>query len=215
MDYRNFAGGADGTIRHGRGEIEYAEKVGKAIYIGLETFKYKPTTVFFLFGVPESKWQEFNDAGKGHLLHSRVGEFPVRTMKAGDIRLIGLVEPANQSDDDPAFRTALHELYALYGASSHQQAPDFDQLQFNAKRAIHINGEYTGFEPVQWKGDNGKILAAGFKTTEVMLEKITFAGMTKQQLEATIKETAEAFSDKRSFHGIAIHYYDTYRLMDE
>jgi hypothetical protein len=38
MDYRTVAHGADGTIRHGTGELEYAEAQGKSVFIGLETF---------------------------------------------------------------------------------------------------------------------------------------------------------------------------------
>ncbi len=37
MDYRTVAYGADGTVRHGRGELEYASKLGKSVLIGLET----------------------------------------------------------------------------------------------------------------------------------------------------------------------------------
>ena len=39
MDYRTTAHGADGTIRHGTGELEYADKTGKPVFIGLETFE--------------------------------------------------------------------------------------------------------------------------------------------------------------------------------
>jgi len=37
MDYRTVSYGADGTIRHAVGEIEYAGTVGKPILVGLET----------------------------------------------------------------------------------------------------------------------------------------------------------------------------------
>ncbi|MBI2608882.1 MAG: hypothetical protein HYW47_04695 [Deltaproteobacteria bacterium] len=48
MDYRTKAYGADGTIIHGIDEMEYAEKVHKSIYIGLETF-YLPDENFAVF----------------------------------------------------------------------------------------------------------------------------------------------------------------------
>ncbi len=38
MDYRTVAWGADGTIRHGTGEMEYAAAVGKSVLVGLETY---------------------------------------------------------------------------------------------------------------------------------------------------------------------------------
>jgi hypothetical protein len=37
MDYRNFAEGPNGSIELARREIEYADKVGKKVYIGQET----------------------------------------------------------------------------------------------------------------------------------------------------------------------------------
>jgi hypothetical protein len=37
MSYRTMADGADGVIMHSSGEIEYAEKTGKQVFVGLET----------------------------------------------------------------------------------------------------------------------------------------------------------------------------------
>jgi len=37
MDYRTFAYGADGVIAHGKAELDYAKKIGKKVFIGLET----------------------------------------------------------------------------------------------------------------------------------------------------------------------------------
>jgi hypothetical protein len=37
MDYRTEAHGADGTIRHGLGELSHAERLGKPLFIGIET----------------------------------------------------------------------------------------------------------------------------------------------------------------------------------
>lgn len=212
MDYRNFAGGADGMIRHGQGEIAYAEKAGKKVYLGIETFKYKPTTVYYLYGVDEGRWQSLQDDGEGFLLSSTVGDYHVRTMKAGNIRLVGLAQNSNH-EDDPAFRAALEKLYALYGATALDEQVDISSLSFEAEFAISKDGCYEGFEPFEWKDKDNKIVACGFRTTGLMLEKITFAGLKKSDMEAVMKETAEAFEDKAAFIGFAIHYYDTYHQM--
>jgi hypothetical protein len=45
MDYRTVAYGADGTVRHGTGEMEYASAVGKPVFIGLETFALPDETL--------------------------------------------------------------------------------------------------------------------------------------------------------------------------
>ncbi len=52
MDYRTTAYGADGTIRHARGELEYAASVGKTLWIGLETFTLPDEDLLYLEGEP-------------------------------------------------------------------------------------------------------------------------------------------------------------------
>lgn len=52
MDYRTVAYGADGTIRHGRGELEYAEKQGKAVFVGLETHPVPDEALLDFWGEP-------------------------------------------------------------------------------------------------------------------------------------------------------------------
>lgn len=47
MDYRNFAYGPDGTIAHGKDEVEYATKVRKKVYIGVETIEIEPKKITF------------------------------------------------------------------------------------------------------------------------------------------------------------------------
>jgi hypothetical protein len=37
MDYRTITYGGDGTIRHASGELAYAERLGKSVFVGLET----------------------------------------------------------------------------------------------------------------------------------------------------------------------------------
>ncbi|OGH63922.1 MAG: hypothetical protein A3I06_03770 [Candidatus Lindowbacteria bacterium RIFCSPLOWO2_02_FULL_62_12] len=55
MDYRTVAYGADGVIAHAGGELEYAAKAGKPIFVGLETF-----------GLPdETQWSFRTDAQAG------------------------------------------------------------------------------------------------------------------------------------------------------
>ena len=48
MDYRTKAFGADGTIVHGRNEIAYANKAGKKVLIGVETYPL-PHEIFAVF----------------------------------------------------------------------------------------------------------------------------------------------------------------------
>ena len=48
MDYRTKADGADGTLVHGRDEIQYANTVGKKVLIGIETYPLPPE-IFAVF----------------------------------------------------------------------------------------------------------------------------------------------------------------------
>lgn len=47
MDYRNFAQGRDGIIAHAKDELEYADRTGKTVVIGVETLLTEPRKVTF------------------------------------------------------------------------------------------------------------------------------------------------------------------------
>lgn len=47
MDYRNFARGADGIVSHAMDELEYADRKGKTVVIGVETLLTEPRKVTF------------------------------------------------------------------------------------------------------------------------------------------------------------------------
>jgi hypothetical protein len=57
MDYRNFALGSDGIVSHAQDELDYADRVGKKVMIGVETLRTTPEKVTF-FG----KSQAYLDA---------------------------------------------------------------------------------------------------------------------------------------------------------
>ncbi|MDH3297983.1 MAG: hypothetical protein OEM96_06880 [Gemmatimonadota bacterium] len=52
MDYRTVAHGADGTIRHAAGELEYASRAGKPTYVALETGALPDETLIEFGGDP-------------------------------------------------------------------------------------------------------------------------------------------------------------------
>jgi hypothetical protein len=52
MDYRTAAYGADGTLRHGTGELEYAATRGKSVFIALETFAVPDEVLLDFHGEP-------------------------------------------------------------------------------------------------------------------------------------------------------------------
>ena len=204
MNYRNFAGGADGMIRHGEGEITYANAVGKKVYLGVETFKDEPLSVSFIYSKSHDSIH----------MSSRFKNYRIRVIDAGLHRLMGLVRPTNPEDRE-AFEATLIELYSLYGQTNAGHIPDMDKIESRAETVVNNHPEYHGFNPFVLKDSNGQILAAGFDTTEVMLDKITFAGHTKGKMERVLSEVAEAYISKESFIGFAIHYYKTYKGMPD
>jgi hypothetical protein len=54
MDYRTTAYGADGTIRHGSGELEYAAARRKSVFIALETFDLPDEVLVDFRGEPRT-----------------------------------------------------------------------------------------------------------------------------------------------------------------
>jgi hypothetical protein len=213
MDYRNFAGGVDGIIYHGLGEVEYAAKIGKKVYIGVETCQYDPTPVTFLFGMPEKEWLALQNGTAGCVLSSRVDGFQVRTFTDGERRYIGLAERVPMPDR-AAYEGALRKLYALYGATAGGREADLDALAMGAFGALRKNPDYQGLEPFKLKGEDDAILAAGFTTSEVMLPKITFAGKSRKYLEDVLREVGEFFAGHAGYGGVAIHHYATYKGME-
>jgi hypothetical protein len=214
MDYRDRADGADGIIRHGLGEIEYAAKKGKNIYIGVETFKYKPIKIFFLAGMPRS---EFSSKMKKTNLgfKSQIGRFKIRLLDDGVNLHAGLAfTPDLNGKINSEFKTALLELGSSFSQNVWlDRKRELDSILFDAEWKIGQMPEYEGFEIREIKDDKRKILYVGFEVTEVMLEKITFAGYPKSYLDKQLRQAALFFSSYPSFYGFAIHYYKTYKEM--
>lgn len=57
MDYRNFAEGRDGIIAHAQDELEYADRTGKTVVIGVETLLTEPRKVTF-YGMGRAAMEE-------------------------------------------------------------------------------------------------------------------------------------------------------------
>lgn len=207
MDYRTFAYGVDGIIRHGLNEVEHSDRAGKKIYIGVETFRYDPTPVSFIYGMPEAEWRALSSKNP-HMLSSTVGDFKVRTMSDGRTRYFGIAHPVPMKSKG-AFDHALITLYRKFGAG----VVAVEELAGPAQSMIAANPEYDGFEPFALRDKDGKLQAAGFTTTEYMLDKITFAGKSKAEMEGVLAEVADFFRGSPSFAGFAVHYYTTWKAM--
>ncbi len=205
MDYRNFAGGADGIIRHGLGELKYAEKVGRQIYIGVETFKYKPKTVSFIFA-------DRNRESK-MAIASRFENYPIRVLTSGELKLIGIAKPHEPKINDD-FDITLIKLHEQYGFSPKNLIKNEEKYKASVLDAISADARYKNVDFFSIsESENQESYLIGFDTTEIMLEKITFADRSIEHLEEVLDEVAYTFEEFQYFRGFAIHYYETYKAM--
>ncbi len=215
MNYRNFGGGADGMVKHGQDEVWYADKVGKKIYLGVETFKYNPINVSFIYVSPE-KTGYSQDAKREQLeMSSTVHGFRVRSIDTPILSLAGLARSQEDLRDGQDFNAALGTLFNAYGVRRYDTQTNLGDIESLARDAIKGDDRYDGFSPFTLEKTDSNVLAAGFDSTENMLSKITFAGKTKSEMEEVLDEVADAFRDVENFLGFAIHFYETYRAMPD
>ncbi len=210
MDYRTKASGPDSIIENARNEIEHADRAGKKIYIGVETFRYKPMAVTFVYGMPIEEWRSLDAAKQPLLLASNIREFRGRNITDGKRRYIGLAEPIPLKNS-ATYRMSLEQLHRVFGALRQGREADLDAIRADAQAMIEANPEYVGFEEIVRRDADGRTVFAGFKTTEVMPDTITFAGSTRQAMHSVLREVADHYCDHPGFAGFAIHYYTTYR----
>ncbi len=214
MDYRNFAGGADGMVKHGQDEVRYANKVGKKVYLGVETFKYDPTDISFIYVSQGRNGNSQDDSENPFSMSSTVDSFHVRSIDTPRSSLIGLAHSQNLRDRLDV-NSSLGKLFAVFGAHRYDTQTDLGDVESAARDVIRGDGRFDGFSPFLLERSGGELLAAGFDTTENMLSKITFAGKTKSEMEEVLEEVADAFWDIENFLGFAIHYYETYKALPD
>ena len=214
MDYRITAGGYDGIVYHALGEIEHADKVGKKIYIGVETFRYEPIPLAFVYGIPEADWHQMTETTNALFWASNVNDFRARSITDEKRRYLGIAEPIPMRRRN-GYIFAMKKLYKNFGATNMDPEADLEQIRAEAEKMIEKNIEYDGFEELIIKDDDGNIEFAGFKTTEYMPDKITFAGTSKEYLETVLQEVAQMLGHHPSFNGYAIHYDKTYKELPD
>ena len=67
----------------------------------------------------------------------------------------------------------------------------------------------------RWLVPEGSPVKQGEALLEIMTDKITFAGKTKAEMEAVLREAAEHYRGSPSFRGFAIHHYTTWKAMKD
>ncbi|MGD8278388.1 MAG: hypothetical protein PVH00_10200, partial [Gemmatimonadota bacterium] len=93
MDYRTAAAGADGTMRHAEGELAFAARLGRPVFIGLETAPLPDETILEFDGAPASGPAAL-DAPRGAIAIGPTGTDSIRIaflpapLLAGDARRV-------------------------------------------------------------------------------------------------------------------------------
>lgn len=219
MNYRDTADGADGMISHGRELLAHADEVQHAVVsMGVETFRYEPTPVWFFFGLPRDKFRQALVGPARDLARlSRLNDIRFRTLDDGELVHLGVELPADANDDAwEAARRTLVELARRMGVKG--IANPVDEL-FEQAVAAQARGVANRLKDPEIRAivprpildaATGQTLA-GFQAESIMLGKITFADDPPGQLVKESTAADEYFRRYRQFDGIAFHYYETFR----
>lgn len=216
MNYRDTADGADGMIAHGRELLAYADKTkqnGK-IYMGIETFSYAPTDVWFAVGLPRA---EFAKALKGRGqeigMFSRIDGHRTQIFDDGSNIHVGIELPPDPTPEDKVSITATMAKIALQlGISCDPKLEkDAENIRYEAISSLRRNVEWKNARERDIKDKANGAKYVGVVATRIMLPKITFAQEPYAEIKAQTTAAEAYFSRYKSYTGTAIHYYATYR----
>jgi Carbohydrate binding domain 30 len=215
MDYRNEADGAGGIIMMGTPSLEYAASQGKKIQVGLETSIEPDRTVYFACGLPLKEFQKSLGTSD---LHDKLyfGEYRLATLFDGTNVHIGLTAPENLEGAARAeFERAVAHVALELGASSDPKRFPADPILGKARLAVGRDPEWVGFEVFNFSDPQTQRPITGFFTVRHMSPKITFHGLSREIFNEETRSVTEWLSPFRSFQGLAIHYYQSYRELEE
>ena len=222
MNYRDTAGGIDGMIAHGLPILEYADnKTPKAeIFMGVETFTYQPTKVWFPLGIPRATFEAALEGPEGQAKDfsylSRIHGFRTQTFNDGTNLHVGIeLPPEPTAEDEERMRKAVVEIAKRLGISA------YPELKSNSKmiEGVFRDAESNLIKNAEWENPIPKNIEdtasgeeyRGFVATSIMLPKVTFANETYEEFVEQTQSAERAFMEHPSFQGIAIHFYKTLR----
>jgi Carbohydrate binding domain 30 len=215
MDYRNEADGAGGIIMGGMTALEYAAWRGRKIQVGLETSIERGRSVYFVCGLPLEEFrQRLPKSGLRDKLY--FGDYRLSTL-SDDVNVhIGLAAPEKLDVDARIeFEKALASLALELGASSDPKQFPPDEILDEARFAVESDPELNGFEKLRFADPKTLRTIVGFITERHMSPKITFHGLSRELFTEETSSVVEWLSPFKSFQGLAIHYYESYRDLVE
>jgi hypothetical protein len=219
MNYRDTADGADGLIAHGRDLLAYADRAGGAeVYMGVETFAELPTEVRFIAGLPKDAFRAaIRQTGRELASASRWCGLRLRWIDDGRHIHVGLEAPQDRAKHtQQEVDEALEKIARSFGACRHPQYKhSADAILAHAQQALRKDpslGHYRGGATDTFETKNG---LRGFRTTSIMLPKITFADDSFEEFQTQLTAAEDYFRRYETYRGLAIHYYETFRAKTE
>lgn len=215
MDYINRADGAGGIIARGIPALRYAAGLKKRIVVGLETFLERDTTVWFVCGLPAAEFRK--RLARSKLRHEFYYEGFRMSLFYDEVNFhIGLVASETMTPERQAvFEKALARLGGQFGAATDPEQNPVSLLLDVARAGLANDPEWKGFETLEITDPESKRPVAGFRSVHIMLPSITFYGLGRQTFEEEFRSTVEWLSTQPGFGGIAVHYYDSFRVLLE
>ncbi|MBI2480785.1 MAG: hypothetical protein HYV60_19805, partial [Planctomycetia bacterium] len=212
MNYRDVADGADGMIAHGRELLEYADRHGRAIvYMGVETFRYQPTPVWFATGVSRERFQAVLESEGEHIARiSRLNGLRLRTLDDGRHVSLGieLPQPTTADIEQLAEKTIL-EIAKCFGAPD--RSDDSMTVINHVARHIEKDAEWSDLRSRPIVDAVSANHYDGFQLDSIMLSKITFADDSADDFHTQVRAAEQYFSRYKKYAGTAIHYYEPFR----
>ncbi|MDA1051483.1 MAG: hypothetical protein O3C40_13525 [Planctomycetota bacterium] len=212
MNYRDGADGADGMIAHGRDLLEYADHHGRAIvYMGVETFRYQPTPVWFATGVSTERFHAILNSEGEHIARiSRLNGLRLRTLDDGQRVSLGIEIPQPlTSDVEELAKKTMVEIAKHFGARDAADAAVAAVHQIAV--AIEKDAEWSNLRSKPIIDNATANRYDGFLLDSTMLSKITFADDSADDFQIQVRAAEQYFSRYHRYAGTAIHYYETFR----
>jgi hypothetical protein len=198
MDYRNVASGRDGLIAHATELLTYANGTKARVFVGVETSRGTTESYWFLTGVSRAN---FRRALTRSTVFDRRG-FTI--IDDGDRVAIGMRSTGSEADEQRLAAIA-RELDATPLTSAGRREHD------SARRALAEDGEWRDLSPLPIV-DGHAAAYGGWRASRVMLSKLTFAGRDNEVMTRELDSAEAAFRSHKSYAGMAVHHYDSYRL---
>jgi hypothetical protein len=210
MDYRIVAPGHGGIVGLATPILREGDELGKRVYVGIETTPQRRMSARFVYGVTEAQWDALALQKTPLMTRSRINGIPLAVFDDGARRHVGVLFEDGTSDSAKV-TAALAKLYPVFGATAAGRAANLARIAGEASAALLRSRDYASFKPFEFMA--GALRIAGFETTTTPSLALSFAGRSRREMDAVLKQAAIELAENRSFAAFAIHDFSGYSTM--